>query len=419
MNFDIPKNARIIKPNKIDTLGDTKERLRYMLKNPIGSKPLREMVKKNNKVAFIINDKTRSVRSEEMLSVVLEELNYVNRENIAIVVATGTHKPNTPEELGLSEIITRWIPVYNHSSTDSDNLVSIGSTLSKINKFSDRGKLKENLSEISNLANSTAIAKFFNVEQMSSPNEVKINKIVAEADVKILLGNICPHYFAGFSGGIKSLIPGVANRDYIIKNHFLKAHSSARLGVLKGNVVREDFEEAGRLCKNLFCINTVLNEDDKATEIVAGDPILAHREGVNVCKKMAYVKADCSDIVIVSDKYPVNINVKQMKKTVATAAMIVKPNGVIIVVGKCEEGLGSKSKINNFIYTCHLRNIMPSNVSLLLVSDVPDSDVKSTGFFEPMGSLNEALRFSYDKLNRNVSISVLPYGSLVIPIARD
>ena len=419
MDFKFPQNAKVIRPNKISALDNTSERLRYLLRNPIGARPLREIVKKNNSIAIVICDKTRSIRSNEMLSVILDELTYVNEGNISIVVATGTHKPNTPEELGLSKNIIEKVPVYNHDSKDSKNLVSIGFTSPKINRFSNRKRLKEDLEEISSLANSEAKAKFLTKEEMSSPNEVKINKIVAEADVKILLGNISPHYFAGFSGGIKSLIPGVANKEYIIRNHFLKAHPSSRLGVLNGNIVREDLEEASKLCRNLFCVNAVLNEEGKAIEVVAGDSVLAHRQGVDACKKMACVKAHCSDIVIAFDKYPVNINVKQVKKVVAAAARVAKPNGVIIVLGRCEEGLGSHSKVNNFIYKCHLRNIMPSNVSLILVSDVPEDEIKSTGFFEPMCSLDEALRFGYDKLSKNVSISILPYGSLVIPVIVD
>ncbi|MCK4351968.1 DUF2088 domain-containing protein [candidate division WOR-3 bacterium] len=430
--FEIPaSDVNIVTPHDLPGVPNLRAEFRNSLRNPIGSKSLKEIVGQASlpcrqagclssldklKIVLIISDNTRQIPRRDMILAVLEEIPKSNTKDISIVIANGLHKWVDPKSLNLGVDIINEFPIYNHNAWDEDNLISVGFTSSKIDKYSKFQLDKIDFDLLAELATDNFIKESLNKNGLSAQNEVKINKLVAEADLKILLGTIKPHYFAGYSGGIKSLIPGVAGADYIIRNHFLKTHPSSELGKVEGNLVRDDLEEAGKLCGSIFCFDVILNSQGKVVGSVAGDSILAHRKGVEICKPMAEIDATPVDVVVVSDTFPVNINIKQLKKVVAPAAKIAKPHGVIIVVGECQAGVGEETELSKLIYNYWLQTFLSPDVSLLLISDVSPKDVNFKTPFTPMPSVEEAFKFAFKKLGTKVDVSVLPNASSVIPI---
>ena len=257
--------------------------------------------------------------------------------------------------------------------------------------------------------------RIFDKSNLFSSVDLHVNRHGCEADHMILMGAIKPHYFAGFSGGGKTLVPGLADRRFIIRNHLLKIHVNSETGKIRGNLLREEIREATGLIPNVFIVNVVLGGGSRVSHIVAGDVRKAYETGTAHARRNGEVEVEKSDVVIVSDGYPVSQSVKQFKKVVGPALKMVKTNGVVVAVGECGQGIGSGSKINDFVYKLYLRNKMPENVDLFLVSDLYEEEVQLTGMFRYAETLEDAVGTAIKKLGPNVTVNVLPYGSHVIP----
>ncbi len=297
------------------------EAIQHALENPIGTQSLREIVhKKQAKTAVIVlSDITRGVPYRQgnynSLVILAQELEKagIAKRNITFLVGTGTHRKHTEEESIAcygNEIISQ----YHLEFHDPDNdVVSIGTT--------------------------------------SFGNEIFINKRAHDTDLLILTGMITTHYFAGYSGGRKALLPSIAGRSSIRKNHAMIVREGVGIGKLKGNPIAEDMAEAARLHEPDFLLNFLVNAKKEIVHIVSGHYEKAFDTGVKECAKLYNVPfKKHADLVIAScGGYPKDSNITQIQKTINNAKELAKPGGTVLIIAKCQEGIGENKAFGNWL----------------------------------------------------------------------
>jgi nickel-dependent lactate racemase len=260
---------------------------------------------------------------------------------------------------------------------------------------------------------------------------------VARADLRICLGNIEYHYFAGYSGGYKAIMPGVAAHDSIQSNHSFMTDPSACAGRIEGNPVREDIEEAGKLCPADFILNVVLDEKKEIIRSFAGHPVSAHREGCRFLDGLYGVKIPRrADIVLVTPGgYPKDINMYQAQKALDNAGHAVRDGGIIIWAASCTEGLGD-SRFAEWMtsHTCssdmikHIREnfvlgghkaaaiaMLLERTRIMLISELEPDFVRGI-FLKPHTSIEAALKDARHTLGEGASIIIMPFGGSTLPI---
>ncbi len=282
--------------------------VREAMANPTGSVRLSALAKGKKKVTIIASDHTRPVPSKVIMPYMLSEIREGNPEaEITILIATGCHRGTTKEELvsKFGEEIVKNENIYIHDCDEAEKLVNIGT--------------------------------------LPSGGECLVNRIAYEADLLVAEGFIEPHLFAGFSGGRKSVLPGVASRTTVMANHCAEfiAHPCARTGILKGNPIHEDMLWAAKQAKLCYVVNVVLNAEKKVIYAVAGDLVAAHKQGTDFLEQYCGVQATNSDIVISTNGgYPLDQNVYQAVKGMTAAEAAVREGGVIIMLAASEDGSG-------------------------------------------------------------------------------
>ena len=371
--------------------------IRLALAAPIGSKPLQTLVKPGQSVVIITSDITRPCPSDRMIPPIVDELNRagIKDEDITVIFALGSHRPHTAEErtqlVGI-EIASR----LNCIDSDPDRTVRIGETL--------RG------------------------------TPIEVFEPVVQADVRIALGTVEPHYFAGYSGGAKSLVPGVCSIETIRQNHALMVEPMARAGILDGNPVREDIEEGAAMVPIDFILNVILDREKRVVAAAAGHPIEAHRWACRVVEFLSITPVDQAvDIVVVSaGGYPKDINMYQAQKALDNAAAAVRPGGVIIWVAECSEGLGhatfeqwlvgrSADQIldrirQNFVLGGHKAAAIArvlKQAEVLLVSTLPAAQVTSCGM-EPYSDINSAMQAAMQRMGPAANVTIIPEGGAIL-----
>ena len=369
------------------------------LENPIGSKRLKEIVKPGEKIAIITSDITRPMPTYKVLPQLIEELEAggIKASDITLVFALGSHREQTPDEQKrlAGEFAYNKINVVD---SDVNDCVHMGTT--------------------------------------KNGTPVDITRVVAEADIRIALGNIEFHYFAGYSGGYKAIMPGVSTPAAIQANHKLMIKPESCAGRLEGNPVREDIEEAGALCGLDFILNVVLDEHKNIVKVVCGDPIKAHREGARFLDKL-YTKEieEGADIVIVSQGgTPKDLNLYQTQKALDNSKHAVKDGGIIILIGSCAEGYGEETfedwmlnsespdaLVNrireNFVLGGHKAaaiGMVLQRAEIYLVSDMEPELVKRS-FMKPYTSAQQAFDDALEKIGKTADIITMPYGGSVLP----
>lgn len=280
----------------------------WALAHPIGSAPLHQLARPGQRIAIVTSDITRPLPSYQILPGVLDELYRagVRPEDITVVLALGSHRKHTPEE-AIRLVGRECYETVRCVDSDAADCIRLGDT--------------------------------------AHGTPVDITRAVAEADFRICLGNIEFHYFAGYSGGAKAIMPGVSTPLAIQANHRLMVSPLACAGRLDGNPVREDLEEAAAICGVDFIVNVVLDEHKQIVYAVAGDVTLAHRAGCAYLDRMYRCPIpEKADIVLVSQGgAPKDVNLYQTQKALDNAKHAVKDGGTIILIGACPEGLGSKT----------------------------------------------------------------------------
>lgn len=390
----------VLQANPLEHARCGAQAVRYALDNPIGSKPLRSMVKPGQKIAIITSDISRPLPSYDVLPSVLEELQAadVAMEDVTVVFALGSHRPHTQEEMIrlVGQQVYRQVRCVD---SDPDDCVHMGTT--------------------------------------SAGTPVDITRSVAQADFRICLGNIEFHYFAGYSGGAKAIMPGVSTHDAIQSNHRMMVSEDACAGKLEGNPLRADIEEAGEICGIDFIVNAVLDEHKHIVYAVAGDVTKAHREGCAYLDKMYRCAIpQKADIVLVSQGgAPKDANLYQTQKALDNAKHAVKKGGTIILMGACPEGLGSKTfaawlesapSAHSMVerigkefqlggHKAAAIGMVLENAAIDLVSEMDPEYVRSI-FLNPQPDAQTAFDAAMEKYGSNATVIAMPFGGATLPI---
>ena len=392
-----------IEPKEKRGVTDAKAEIDRALKEPLGSKRLAEFVKPESKVAVVVDDVTRLAPSNVMVLSILDELIAAGMkdENVTVIFACGTHRAVTHDEAVrlLGEAIVNRFKTISHDCRAAD-LVDIGTT----RKFGTK---------------------------------VRLNKTFMDADVRILTGDVCLHYFAGYGGGRKSILPGIASEEAVKHNHALLLDPNARTGILNENPVHEDMEEAVRMVRVDFVLNVVLNSKHEIVRAFAGDVDHVFFEGVKLVDEMYRVQVDRrADIVVVSPGgNPADLNLFQAYKAVDNALEVVKRGGVIVLVAELPDGHGNQDFYEWMVKYGDLkaverevkRNFLVGGskayyylkalqkAQIILVSSMPDYYASSVFRLKTARAVNDALNEAFNIAGKNARVWTMSYGSYTLP----
>jgi len=375
--------------------------VRQALEEPYGTLRLSRLVRPGQSVAILVSDITRPCPTAQLLPPILSELAEagVREKDIRIVFALGSHRHLTSEEQArlVGEAIFQRVRCED---SDGERCIEVGRT--------------------------------------SWGTPVQVFRPVVEADWRINVGNIEYHYFVGYTGGAKALVPGVCSLKTIQANHSRMVLDSAAAGRIKGNPVREDIEEAATFIGPSFLLNVVLDSHHRIVEAVAGDVTLAHRQGCRKVDELYRVPiAEPADIVLASaGGWPKDINLYQAHKTLENAAHAVRDGGIVILVAECPEGFGHsvfeewmtcgdspdtllRRIRQHFVLGGHkaaaIAKIRRRPVHVFFVSSLNADVVRSTGF-EPHASAQEALAVARGEMGRGASLVVIPHAGSILPV---
>ncbi|MCL1849106.1 MAG: nickel-dependent lactate racemase [Clostridiales bacterium] len=404
VNLPYGNPVKILEPNVSISSGSEEKTLRDALDNPIDSLDLSDLTRTAKKILIITSDHTRPLPSKITIPVMVSFFFHPEEfYEITILVATGLHRPMTQEEITerFGEEICRKYRIVCHDAKDPSSLLSFG--------------------------------------KMSTGSELVLNSLVAEHNLVIAEGLIEPHFFAGFSGGRKSILPGIAGEATILANHSPERLASryARTANLTANPVHEESLEAAEIAGLKFILNVILDKDKKIVAAFAGDPFLAFLEGCTFLEETMSVEADLSDIVITSNNgYPLDRNLYQVVKGIDTASQLVKENGVIIAVARCEDQIGHDA-FRDLILSCgsvkellefsstppseedkwqvHILAKALAKNRVILVSEGIDRELAQKMFFSTAETVEEAIDMAMEMTWRNATINVLPEGPVVVP----
>lgn len=408
LQVDIPEgyHTDIIEPRWVEGLPDQVAAVQAALQSPIRCKPLRELAGPGSSVGIIFSDITRATPYHIILPALLSELDHIPRENITFFCATGTHRPATQEELDtiLGPDIARSFRIVQNDTNDRSLFINAGKT--------------------------------------ESGNDIWINREIVSCDLRILTGFIEPHFFMGFSGGGKAVMPGMAMLQTIRYNHSIAMleDAHARWGITDGNPLWEDVQEAAELLDNLFLLNITLNKNKEITGVFSGDLRSAHREGCAFAKKTAMAPVpEPYDLVITSNSgYPLDLNVYQSVKGMSAAAQIVREGGEILIAAECWDGIpagsdyakilasaGSISELNDFIreheqelqdtWQVFFQVIIQQKANVSLYTDKLDDATVKQALLNPVEEPDRLIRTILDRKGPGARICVLPEGPQTIP----
>lgn len=325
--IELPEDApvTVIEPQFVPGLPDERTAIEAALRSPVDKSPLRDLVGSDDTVAVVFSDLTRPMPNRRVLPPLLDELALagVPDEQIVLINALGTHRPQTEAELTDmlgGEVVSRY-RIVQHNAWDDANLVEVG--------------------------------------RNRAGRPVRVNRAYIEASVRILTGFIEPHLFAGFSGGPKAVLPGIADIEAILDNHgpTMIAHPQATWAVTEGNPIWEEMLAVAQrtredLLSPTFLLNVALNRDREITGVFAGDLVAAHCDGVDFVRQTAMQPVpEPFDIVITSNSgYPLDLNLYQAVKGMSAAAQIVRPGGDIIVAAECWDGVPSHGEYQRLLW---------------------------------------------------------------------
>jgi nickel-dependent lactate racemase len=407
-DFDISelKLLGILEPHHYPKIDNQEEAIYNAIRSPLYGPPLLELARNKKSAVILVSDKTRRTLAKEILPILLEELSRggIPLSRITIIIAVGAHPMLTEDEMKLllGEEIISSITVINHNCRDFSSLEYRGT--------SPRG------------------------------TPIYINRVFLDAELKILTGAINYHDFAGFSGGAKSVLPGISGFSTISHNHLLLLNPSfgtgynpmATAGILDGNPVHEDMEDITSLINPDFLINVVFNKEGELSQIVSGNWRLAHRAGCKTIERIFSAEVDeKADVVLVSaGGYPFDINFYQAMKSIINTMGIVKDDGAIILVASCVEGLGThhlkewlsidspvmlekdlRENFNMIGKIAYDIKIVLRGRRVVMITELPEEDVNLLGF-KKAKSLEEAMDLL--SLRDNSTIYVVPFGNITV-----
>lgn len=398
-------NATVLTPRFLDGLPDEAAGFIAAVRSPIGCRPLREIVHAHERLAVVIPDGTRPLPSDRLLPWLFAELAHVPRENVTILIGTGSHRGNTPAELDamLGPDIARHYRVVNHDAADPATLALAG--------------------------------------RSAMGYDVRLARDYVAADRRITLGFIEPHFMAGFSGGYKAVFPGIAALDAIMQYHAAPVIGDPRStwGELEDNPTQRHVRSGGSLLPVDFCINVTLNTRREITRYFCGETMAAHRQGCAFVKEtaMAACAHDFPIVVTTNSGFPLDQSLYQTVKGMAAAARIVRPGGLIVTAARCNDGFPAHGNFRKLIEESNsaqelMDRIMTPGFAMLdqwqaqhlamvqlkarvsLYSELPDADVHRA-HLTPIRDVRAAIDEELSRIGRDAPVAILPEGPLTIP----
>ena len=406
LEVEIPSNnITTLAPRFIPGLPDEPAAFRDAVRTPINSQPLRELIGANDRVAVVIPDITRPLPSDRLLPRLFAELDHVPAENFVIVNGTGSHRTNTAEELAAMvgrEVAARY-QVVNHNSHAPAALAFAGKT--------------------------------------PDGRDVCFNREYVEADKRIAMGFIEPHFMAGFSGGYKGVFPAVADIDSIMHYHRAEVigHPLSTWGVLEGNPTQQQIRVNGRLLPVDFLINVTLNRQRQITQFFCGEVGAAHERGCAFSKSTVMIPCEKPFPIVVTTNsgYPLDQNLYQAVKGMSAAAQIIEPGGLIVAASKCNDGFPSHGNFKKLLFDhdspqAILDTILAPGFSMYdqweaqllamirlkarvgLYSDIAPDEVRRA-HLEPVSDISAFIASELDRIGKDAPVAVLPEGPMTIP----
>ncbi len=406
LSVDVPgSNVTLLEPKFLSGLADEAAGFRDAVRSPIGSKPLKEIVKATDRVAIIIPDITRPLPTDRLLPWIFEELSYVPAGNFTIVNGTGSHRVNTPQELSVmvGENVAKKYRVVNHNAHDPKTLALAGKT--------------------------------------PDGRAVYMNKEAVEADKRIVLGFIEPHFMAGFSGGYKGVFPAVADIAAIMHYHRAEVIGSPKSawGELKDNPTQEQVRANGSLLPVDFLVNVTQNRKREITRYFCGHVIKAHEEGCAFAKKTAMVGCPKPFPIVLTTNagYPLDQNLYQTVKGMSAAAQVVVPGGLIAAAARCNDGFPTHGNFKKLMiegkspqaildtilapgfsmydqWEAQLLAMIQVKARVALYSEIPPDEVRAA-HLEPITDIAARISEELKNIGTDAPIAVLPEGPQTIP----
>ena len=403
--IEVPDNrTTVIEPTHIDGLADEKVAVLNALQNPVGSQPLLERIPADTKICIAFTDLTRATPNDRIIPWLLEHLGGPN-DNITLLNQLGTHRPNTREELETMltpEVVANY-RVLNHEPENPKALVQVGTT--------------------------------------ADGTPALLNRHIVEADLRIITGFIEPHFFAGFSGGVKGIMPGCAGLETVMSNHGAKniGDPQATFGVTVGNPLWEELRDIALKTGPSFLLNITLNEQRDITNVFAGDIIEAHKTGCVFVKKSAMQPLEQPfDIVVTTNSgYPLDLNLYQGVKGMSAGARVLKEGGTLILAAECREGVPDGSPLDDLLrsagsieeilamlstpgfvrpeqWQAQIQALVQRRAEVLVCCELDDATLRAC-HLAPCADINAEVAKRLAKLGADARVAVLPQGPLTIP----
>ena len=410
LEVDLPQErVTIIEPVFRSAIADPRTALTAAFRAPLGRRPLRELVRRGQTVAISVCDITRAQPRQETLAALFAEMPHIPAADITILIATGTHRINTPSELEamLGRDIARCYRVVNHDSRDRASLAYVGTT-------------------------TTGVA-------------VHLNRAWMDADVRITTGFVEPHFFAGFSGGPKMVAPGLAGLETVLVLHDAQriGHPNATWGITEGNPIHDDVREIARMVGVDFAVDVTLNRDQKITAVFAGELFAEHRAACEAAMRDAMRAVDAPfDVVLTTNSgFPLDQNLYQAVKGMSAAAKVIKPGGTIVCAAECCDGLPSHGSYGEVLAS----QPSPEKLLAMITSpgySIPDQwqvqiqaqlqmketvmvktggltpDAVRAAHFQPVDDVGAAVCDAMRHAGPHATLCVLPHGPQTIPYLR-
>jgi nickel-dependent lactate racemase len=403
--IEVPDDrTTVIEPANITGLADEQVAVLDALQKPIGSQPLLEHISPDTKICIAFTDITRATPNDRIIPWLLEHLGGPS-DNITLLNQLGTHRPNTREELETMltpEVVANY-RVLNHEPENPEALVQVGTT--------------------------------------ADGTPALLNRHIVEADLRIITGFIEPHFFAGFSGGVKGIMPGCAGLETVMSNHGAKniGDPQATFGVTEGNPLWEELRDIALKTGPTFLLNVTLNEQRDITNVFAGDIIEAHKTGCTFVKSSAMQKVDQAfDIVVTTNSgYPLDMNLYQGVKGMSAGARVVKEGGTLILAAECREGVPGGSPLDDLLRSADSSEEILTMLSTpgflrpeqwqaqiqalvqrkaeVLVHSLLDEKTLRACHLAPCADISAEVAKQLDELGPDARVAVLPQGPLTIP----
>ena len=395
----------VIEPAHRPGLPDEKAAVLGALRAPIGSAPLRERLRLSDQVCILFTDLTRATPNERIIPWLLGELRDHPRGNITLLNQLGTHRPNTPAELErmlTPEVVRHWRVLNHEREADAPP--------------AQRGAARAGTPGL-------------------------LNRHAVEADLRIVTGFIEPHFFAGFSGGPKGLMPGVAALRTVMSNHGARniGDPRATFGVTEGNPLWEELRDIALRAGPSFLLNVTLNERREITNVFAGDLLAAHRAGTEFVRASAMqrVKQPFDVVVTTNSGYPLDLNLYQGVKGMSAGARILAEGATLILACECREGVPAGSPLDQLLrsasgpeeilallatpgfvrpeqWQAQIQALIQRRARVLVHASLPDGVLRAC-HLEPCPDIAAAVQVELDRRGPGARVAVLPQGPLTIP----